>query len=475
MEITNKRHNPLTFYIRVFMYMFVALLSRIICFVPLAALFIFEEGSKLRWLALLCPLLLFFVVMPLRYSFAEALVQKRGSRYFSYDKAFSFSSYGAKLCEGMLHILSVLKWALPFVPIVWYAKKCYDEMFFTEILQSLTDLGAKAKEIWDSVANFFLKLFGQAPLAAPAGGIMEGIYVVLGVIGLALLIFLIGVMRNSATRYIWAVAKRDHISLKIKINKRGCIFSVIALFVAIILGILSVSFPRLSVLNFLKWIADTAVWYAPWYGLYRPEVRRRLRGRRFTQLLVALMNLVLLLPFFAIVYLCFKPMITELSGSLLNLMMGQKVDIAVDMKNILIVVGAFFGVYMTLLPARRILTAFFASRKLRHTVRNAEPEEAFPAADAAVEEAPAESQPVMQQPVMQQPMAPAIPIEGMVAVPQMVDGQMQYVYMPADNAMPPATVPAWAQAENDGTAIPDAPVIPASFLNNEQNGSDVNF
>lgn len=420
MEITNKRHNPLTFYIRVFMYMFVALLSRIICFVPLAALFIFEEGSKLRWLALLCPLLLFFVVMPLRYSFAEALVQKRGSRYFSYDKAFSFSSYGAKLCEGMLHILSVLKWALPFVPIVWYAKKCYDEMFFTEILQSLTDLGAKAKEIWDSVANFFLKLFGQAPLAAPAGGIMEGIYVVLGVIGLALLIFLIGVMRNSATRYIWAVAERDNRPV-------------------------------------------------------RTEVRRRLRGRRFTQLLVALMNLMLLLPFFAIVYLCFKPMITELSGSLLNLMMGQKVDIAVDMKNILIVVGAFFGVYMTLLPARRILTAFFASRKLRHTVRNAEPEEAFPAADAAVEEAPAESQPVMQQPVMQQPMAPAIPIEGMVAVPQMVDGQMQYVYMPADNAMPPATVPAWAQAENDGTAIPDAPVIPASFLNNEQNGSDVNF
>lgn len=420
MEITNKRHNPLTFYIRVFMYMFVALLSRIICFVPLAALFIFEEGSKLRWLALLCPLLLFFVVMPLRYSFAEALVQKRGSRYFSYDKAFSFSSYGAKLCEGMLHILSVLKWALPFVPIVWYAKKCYDEMFFTEILQSLTDLGAKAKEIWDSVANFFLKLFGQAPLAAPAGGIMEGIYVVLGVIGLALLIFLIGVMRNSATRYIWAVAERDNRPV-------------------------------------------------------RTEVRRRLRGRRFTQLLVALMNLVLLLPFFAIVYLCFKPMITELSGSLLNLMMGQKVDIAVDMKNILIVVGAFFGVYMTLLPARRILTAFFASRKLRHTVRNAEPEEAFPAADAAVEEAPAESQPVIQQPVMQQSMAPAIPIEGMVAVPQMVDGQMQYVYMPADNAMPPATVPAWAQAENDGTAIPDAPVIPASFLNNEQNGSDVNF
>lgn len=423
MEITNKRHNPLTFYIRVFMYMFVALLSRIICFVPLAALFIFEEGSKLRWLALLCPVLLFFVVMPLRYSFAEALVQKRGSRYFSYDKAFSFSSYGAKLCEGMLHILSVLKWAIPFVPLVWYAKKCYDEMFVTEILQALTDLGVKAKEIWDSVANFFLKLFGQEPLAASAGGIMEGIYVVLGVIGLALLIFLIGVMRNSATRYIWAVAERDNRPV-------------------------------------------------------RTEVRRRLRGRRFTQLLAALMNLVLLLPFFAIVYLCFKPMITELSGSMVSMMLGQKVDIAIDMKNILIVVGAFFGVYMTLLPARRMITAFFASRQLRHTVRNAETAEAFPAAEAPVdaEEIPAGFQPAVQQPVMQQPMAPAVPIEGMVAVPQMVDGQMQYVYMPADaNALPPASVPAWAQAENDGTAIPETPVIPASFLNNEQNGSDVNF
>lgn len=417
MEITNKRHNPLTFYIRVFMYMFVALLSRIICFVPLAALFVFEEGSKLRWLALLCPVLLFFVVMPLRYSFAEALVQKRGSRYFSYDKAFSLSSYGAKLCEGMLHILSVLKWAIPFVPIIWYAKKCYDEMFVTEILQKLTEIGAKAKEIWDSVANFFLKLFGQEPLAASAGGIMEGIYVVLGVIGLALLIFLIGVMRNSATRYIWAVAERDNRPV-------------------------------------------------------RTEVRRRLRGRRFTQLLAALMNLVLLLPFFAIVYLCFKPMITELSGSLMSVMMGQKVDIAIDMKNILIIVGAFFGVYMTLLPARRMITAFFAGRQLRHTVRNSEPAEAFPAAGAPAD---FEVIPAPFQPAVQQPMAPAVPIEGMVAVPQMVDGQMQYVYMPADNAMPPATVPAWAQAENDGTAIPETPVIPASFLNGEQNSSDVNF
>ena len=428
MELQSKRHNPLTFYLRILMYMFIALMIRVFCLLPLAALFIFEAGDPLRWLALLCPVLHIFLVMPLRYSFAEALVQERGSRYFSFDKAFSLSSYFSKLGEGILHFFSVLKWLLPVVPLALYVKKYFSEMWATEVLSTISNLGLKAKEIWDSVANFFLKLFGKEPLAASSAslGLMEGIYVILGVVALLALIFLIGVMRNSSTRYIWAVAHRDGLPV-------------------------------------------------------RKEVRRRIRGHRIEQLLVALMNLILLAPFFYIIYKCFKPVITEVSNSALSIALGQDVNIPFGLKNILILVGSFFGVYMTLLPARRILTAAFASRQLRHTVRQND-ELDFPGAeeleedvsDIDLENLDLADQPMMQQPMMQQPMMAPIPIEGMTAVPQMVDGQMQYVYMPADaNALPPATVPQWAQAENDGTAIPETPVIPASFLANESAGSDL--
>ena len=65
MQHTTVKHNPLTFYLRMLLYMFVALLLRLLALAPLACLFVFPAGSPLKLLALLCPVLLVLLVLPL--------------------------------------------------------------------------------------------------------------------------------------------------------------------------------------------------------------------------------------------------------------------------------------------------------------------------------------------------------------------------------------------------------------------------
>ena len=55
MQHTTAKHNPLTFYLRMLLYMFVGLLLRLLALAPLACLFVFPAGSPLKLLALLCP------------------------------------------------------------------------------------------------------------------------------------------------------------------------------------------------------------------------------------------------------------------------------------------------------------------------------------------------------------------------------------------------------------------------------------
>ena len=56
MQHTTAKHNPLTFYLRMLLYMFVGLLLRLLALAPLACLFVFPAGSPLKLLALLCAL-----------------------------------------------------------------------------------------------------------------------------------------------------------------------------------------------------------------------------------------------------------------------------------------------------------------------------------------------------------------------------------------------------------------------------------
>lgn len=309
------RQNPVAFYLRTLTYMLFALFFRLIMLAPLLFL-LMPQGSPWRWGALLCPVLLLFVVLPMRYSFADAVVQKPRQRFFSFDAALGTQHYGEKLGESLLHILSVAKWALPLVAMVGFAGWYYLyplEESSGELLNTLKAMGQWGANLWYSVADFFVKLLGKTPEAHLEGSMMEGLYMVLIALGIGLLIFLCGVMCNSCNRYIWVTATRDERN------------------------------PR-------------------------TEIRRRMRGRRFGQLMVALVNLVLWAPFVVVVWLYAK----EIFLPAIQMITGNMATKVIPVKNlnelVLPLVLAFFLLYMPLLPVRRILTAAFATARKRHAV-----------------------------------------------------------------------------------------------------------
>lgn len=310
MTQTPVKQNPVMFYLRVLLYIVIALFARVLAFAPLYCLTL---DSAWKWLWLLCPVLLIFGILPLRFSFAEAMVQVKGGRYFSFDKALSLSNYGEKLRESLLHALNVLKWGLPLAALGVFGYVWYNQIDAITVIRSITELGGAASEIWCKIYNFVGGLFGWAEKVPAAAALMEGLYVVLGVVALAVLIWLWGVVRNSATRYLWAIAAQ---------NDR----------------------------------------------VPRAERRRRLKGRRFAQLLVALVNLVLLLPPFAVVALSLKDTVSGLSNQLMMVFAGNLPQL--DLSGVFVpFVVAFFGLYLPLLPIRRWLTASFAARERKQKAK----------------------------------------------------------------------------------------------------------
>ena len=237
-----KNQNVFLFYVRVLLYCLVALLIRAAALAPLAALFVFPADSLWRWLWVVSPLMVVFLVLPLRFSFADALVQRPRTRDFSIDRALSLRQYGEKLAESLRHALSVLKWAIPLAGLGAWGYYLKEQYTVKGLLDGLRELGKNVSGTWYAVVNFFRGLFGHLPLETVEGSYMQGVYTVLALVGLGLLILLYGAVRNSATRYIWAVANHE----------------------------------------------DRPV---------RREIRRRLRGRRMAQLGTALCNLLLCVPF----------------------------------------------------------------------------------------------------------------------------------------------------------------------------------
>lgn len=299
MNDKNAKQNPMVFYLWVLLYMLCALVVRVVTFLPLLALA--QEGA-VRYAALLCPVLLVFVVLPLRYSFAEALVQENGQRRFCLAKAFNFGHYGEKLTESILHAVRVLLWGIPMAALGVYAMYWYNEVDALTVLQSITGLGAWWASLRVNVGNFF---GGDA--VVPVNTMMDGMFVIVMVVVLAVLIWLYGAVRNSANRYSWVLATR---------NER-----------------------------------------AP-----RKELRRRLIGRRWKQLGVALINLALLVPFMVVAAMTLKSAVSDLSTMLMMAITTGKLP-AMDLAGaVLPLAAAFFGLYMTLLPVRRMLTAAFVAR-----------------------------------------------------------------------------------------------------------------
>lgn len=341
MQHMTARHNPLTFYLRMLLYMFVALLLRLMALAPLACLFVFPAGSPLKLMALLCPVLLVLVVLPLRYSFAESLVQKEGCRYFSFDTALNLGNYGEKLAESLLHAAHVIKWGLPFFAMLIYGYYWYKEVDALTLLSTLTRLGRSWTGLWCSVANFFLGLVGATPLTPPQNTLMDGAVAVLAVLGLGVAVWLYGAVRNSAARYVWAYANRND--------------------------------------------------HSP-----RKELRRRLRGRRLAQLGMGLINLVLWIPFAATAAVAVKGVLTGAAEALLASFTRQS-SAGLDMaKAVLPLLAAFVFLYMPLLPIRRILTASFAlwdrQPKAQHGAA-AQQAAAVPAGEAAPAFDPAQNGP----------------------------------------------------------------------------------
>lgn len=327
MQQTPIRHKPLTLYLRTLLYMFIALFLRVVALAPLAFLLVFPHGSPARYLALLCPALLIFLVLPLRYSFAEALVQKPGRRWFSFDAALSMSGYGEKLAEALLHALNVLKWGIPLFLIAGYYYFCYENVDVFELLKLIEGLGKGVTDIWCAVANFFITLFGGAHTLTSNGALMEGVYVLLAALGAGALIWAYGALRNSGARYIWVAATRGERS------------------------------PR-------------------------TETRRRLRGRRWTQLGVGLVNLALWSPFLIVLCTSLKDVVGGMSTQLM-LMMAQSGMPALDLvKTAGPLLLAFFFLYMPLLPVRRWLTAAFATRNLRRAAPKTDQEKTAQGAPA---------------------------------------------------------------------------------------------
>ena len=213
-----RKQNAFVFYVRILVYMLIALALRAAAIAPLACLFLFD-GWK-RALAFLCPVLLVFVVLPLRRSFAQAVTQQ--PRRFSFDAAFSLDRYAEKLRLELLHVLHVIKWGVPMAVLLAGACYCYVAVDALTIFQTINDLG-----------NGCAQLFGLSTV----NNFMLGMGAVGAVLVLGMAVWAWGVARNSANRYLWAL------------------------------------------------------------GADRAEMRIRLKGRRLLQLLTALANLALCLPF----------------------------------------------------------------------------------------------------------------------------------------------------------------------------------
>ncbi len=295
------RQNPVLFYLNALLYTVIALVIRLAALAPLACLL--EEGA-VRYVALLCPILLTFVVLPLRFSFAQAMVKENGIRRFSLSEALSFSDYGEKLKESLMHAFHVIKWGIPLFALCAYGYLWYTEVDALTVMRSVTALGASASEVWCSVHNFFAGLFGWAEKVPVSSALMEGVYVVGGVVAAAALIWMYGAVRLSAWRYLWVLSER---------NDRPA----------------------------------------------RADRRRRLRGRRMKQLLTALVNLVLIVPFVWVSAVVLSDAVNDLGSQLMMVITGSMPQ--VDWAGILTPMAVtFFALYLPLLPVRRWHTAGFA-------------------------------------------------------------------------------------------------------------------
>ena len=314
------RLNPFVFFLRTLLYMAMALLLRVIALAPLACLLIFPSGSLLRFFALLCPAQIVFFILPLRFSFAEAIAQRPVRCFFSFDIAFTLKDYPKKLAASLRHALSILKWGIPFIGFMVYLFISLPAASPISIATSLGTLGQTTVGLYSQVAHIIGGIFGNAEPILMEGGLAEGLLAFFGILGGLVLIWLYGAMRNSAYRYIWAISHHN----------------------------------------------------GP-----NPHAQAHLclRSKRFLQLLFALANTILWIPFLLQLTRTAKTIAGDLAFiANLNLMDGLSLlkgdglnELLIGLlQRILPLLLALFALYFPLLPIRRILTATFSATLTQH-------------------------------------------------------------------------------------------------------------
>lgn len=163
----------------------------LITLTPLMALL--YKGDEPVWLiALLTPLLIVFVMLPLRFSGAQALGNFwRGDR-FATGQMIKLDHYGTKLICGLRHGLLVVCWALPLLALCVYTYSSYKGVGGTDGLTFMRTL-----------ANLGTLFVGEKAILLDS--IFAGVIMV-GVVALfTVLIWMYGTVRLSVLRHVWAM------------------------------------------------------------------------------------------------------------------------------------------------------------------------------------------------------------------------------------------------------------------------------
>ncbi len=293
-----KKQNAFVFYLGMLGYMVLAAIVRIAALAPLACLFVFE--GALRLLALLCPVLLILVVLPLRFSFAQAMAQK--PRRFNIGKAFSFAHYGDKLKAALRHALSVAVWGIPLAAMGGFALYSFKTVEYLDLYSTVKEWGDICAPVLADVSVWLNGVIGTAVIEQSSNNFMVGVGVLGAAAALGVLILLCGAVHNSVNRYIWAAAENKGLS-------------------------------------------------------YRDAKRAQLKGRFMRRVGIAILNLLLWVPFLLVVGGALKATLSDLSTVMMMAVVTRSLPMDTLMEAAAPCAFAFGVLYLPLLPLRRWNTA----------------------------------------------------------------------------------------------------------------------
>lgn len=157
---------------------FVQAVMRMAALAPLVAL-----ATKAKAVALICPVLIVLVIMPLRFSFAQTLDGfVKGDRLFS-PRMVSFEGYFKKLRMALFQILKILLYAIPFFALVAYVIN-----------------------MWFSVPDGLTMIRQLVQLGG--GSVESGIMVFVLIVALLLVPVMIGLSIHSGDRFFFISAQK---------------------------------------------------------------------------------------------------------------------------------------------------------------------------------------------------------------------------------------------------------------------------